>query len=123
MISGALQIATTYLENQYDHLIYYINDWRLEPDNNLAEREGIKPFVTARKNFLFADTRHGAEITAIYFSLLISARMNQLNPEKYLFYLLEQLSTYGLRDEVIEGCLPYSKDIPEHIKITKNRSS
>ena len=123
VISNSLKTAIVYFENQYDHLIYYINEWRLEPDNNLAEREGIKPFVTSRKNFLFADTRRGAEITAIYFSLLISARMNQLNPEKYLAYLLEQLSTHGLRDDVIDRCLPYSKKIPEDIKITKNRSS
>ena len=79
--------------------------------------------MQARKNFLFADTRHGARISSMYFSLLISARMNQLNPEKYLTYLLEQLSTCGLKDEVIERCLPYSKSLPEELKISKNHSS
>jgi hypothetical protein len=42
--------------------------------------------------------------------------MNNLNPEKYLTYLLEQLSSYGLRDDVIERCLPYSKELPETLK-------
>ena len=123
VLSSKLKKAVTYTENQYDHLIYYINEWRLTPDNNIAEREGIKPYVMSRKNYLFADTKHGAKITAIYFSILISARMNQLNPEKYLTYLLDQLSTYGLKDDVIERCLPYSKQLPEDLKITKNRSS
>lgn len=123
MNSEKLRKAITYTENQWEHLIYYLNEWRLTPDNNLAEREGIKPYVMARKNYLFADTRHGAKISAIYFSLLISARMNNLNPEKYLAYLLDQLSSKGLRDEVIEQCLPYSSSLPEELRISKNHSS
>ena len=123
VLSAKLKEAITYTENQWDKLLYYLNDWRLTPDNNVAEREGIKPYVQSRKNFLFADTRHGARVSSMYFSLLISARMNQLNPEKYLTYLLEQLSTYGLKDEVIERCLPYSKILPEELKISKNHSS
>lgn len=123
VLSGKLKDAITYTENQWDKLLYYLGDYRLEPDNNIAEREGIKPYVMSRKNFLFSDTRHGAKNSAIYFSLLISARMNQLNPEKYLTYLLEQLSTYGLRDEVIERCLPYSESLPDELRISKNHSS
>ena len=121
--SQKLKEAVTYTENQYKQLTYYINDWRLTPDNNVAEREGIKPFVMSRKNFLFSDTKHGAKISCIYFSLLVSARMNNLNPEKYLTYLLEQLSAYGLRDDVIDRCLPYSGQLPEYLHISKNHSS
>ena len=40
-----------------------------------------------------------------------------------IVHLLDQLSTYGLKDDVIERCLPYSKQLPEDLKITKNRSS
>ena len=123
VLSSALKKAITYTENQWDKLLYYINEWRISPDNNLAEREGIKPYVMSRKNFLFSDTRRGAKISSVYFSVLVSARMNQLNPEKYLTYLLDQLSTYGLRDEVIERCLPYSSSLPEDLKISKNHSS
>lgn len=123
VLSQKLREAVVYTENQYKQLTYYINDWRLTPDNNLAEREGIKPFVMSRKNFLFSDTKHGAKISCVYFSLLISARLNNLNPEKYLTYLLEQLSTYGLRDDVIDRCLPYSEKLPEYLHISKNHSS
>ena len=77
----------------------------------------------SRKNFIFSDTRSGARVSAIYFSLLISARMNRLNPEKYLTYLLSELSTYGLKDDVIERCLPYSKGLLEDLNISKNHSS
>lgn len=122
VLSDKLRKAIVYTENQYEALTYYTNEWRLTPDNNIAEREGIKPYVMARKNFLFADTRHGAKISAVYFSLLISARMNSLNPEKYLTYLLDQLSTYGLKDEIIENSLPYSKSLPEYLRITNSHS-
>lgn len=123
VMSEKLRKAVVYTENQYPSLIYYINDSRLSPDNNLAEREGIKPYVMARKNFLFSDTKHGATISCVYFSLLISARLNKLNPEKYLTYLLDQLSTYGLKDDVIERCLPYSRQLPEYLQISKSHST
>lgn len=123
VLSSKLSEAVTYIDNQWDKLLYYLTNWKVQIDNNLAEREGIKPFVMSRKNFIFSDTRSGARISAIYFSLLISARMNQLNPEKYLTYLLSELSTYGLKDDVIERCLPYSKVLPEDLKISKNHSS
>lgn len=123
VMSGSLTKAITYTENQWDSLQYYLTDWRVQMDNNLAEREGIKPFVMARKNFIFSDTRSGARISAIYFSLLISARMNGLDPEKYLCYILTELSTHGLKDDVIERCLPYSNALPDDLKISKSHSS
>ena len=84
--------ALNYMLNQWESLIYYLKDGRIPATNNIAEREGIKPFVMARKNFLFADTIEGAKATSMWFSLIISARMNHLDAEKYLIYVLDQLS-------------------------------
>ena len=104
--------------NQWNALIYYLQDGRIPATNNIAEREGIKPFVMARKNFLFADTRRGAEISSIWFSLIISARMNKLNIEKYLTYVLDELiAVEEITDEIIDMCLPYSTGIPSNIKL------
>lgn len=72
----------------------------------------------ARKNYLSADTRHGGEISTMYF-MLVSARMNSLNPEKYLSYVLKELSICGLRDKVIARWLPYSKQLPDELKTNK----
>ena len=116
--SGKLYKAIQYTLNQWNALIYYLQDGRIPATNNIAEREGIKPFVMARKNFLFADTRRGAEISSIWFSLIISARMNKLNIEKYLTYVLDELSAAEeITDEIIDKCLPYSTDIPSNIKL------
>ena len=116
--SGKLYKALQYTINQWQSLIYYLQDGRIPATNNIVEREGIKPFVIARKNFLFADTRQGARISSIWFSLIISAKMNHLNMEKYLAYVLEQMSSEErITEEMINRCLPYSKSIPNSIKL------
>ena len=79
----------------------------------------------ARKNFLFADTKSGARYTSFYFSILISARMNNLNPEKYLEWLLSQLADAiradgTIPEEVVKRCLPYASDLPIGLKISKS---
>ena len=84
--------------------------------NNIIEREGVKPLVMSRKNFLFADTVRGAEASMAWFSLLVSAVMNHLDPQKYMVYVLEQMSSQYITDELISRLLPYSKDLPKEIK-------
>lgn len=118
LLSGKMYKAINYLINQWSSLIYYLNDGRLPASNNIAEREGIKPLVMARKNFLFADTINGAKVSSIWFSLIISAKLNKLNAEKYLTYILETLSAKDtITDDLIESCLPYSKNLPDNIKL------
>jgi len=55
--------AITYSLNQWEKLAAFLNDGRLEIDNNRSERS-IKPFVIGRKNWLFANTPRGAKETA-----------------------------------------------------------
>lgn len=72
----------------------------------------------ARKNFLFADTIEGAKATSMWFSLIISARMNHLYAEKYLIYVLDQLSALEtITEKLIERCLPYSNQLPVNLKM------
>ena len=74
-----------------------------------------------RKNFLFSNTKSGAKASSIYFSLIQSAIMNGLDPHKYLVYVLDRLSSEGLRDDVVEEILPYSKSLPKDL-YSKNHS-
>ncbi len=108
--------ATTYLLNQWGPLNYFMTDGRVPMSNNIIEREGVKPLVMSRKNFLFADTVRGAEASMAWFSLLVSAVMNHLDPQKYMVYVLEQMSSQYITDELISRLLPYSKDLPKEIK-------
>lgn len=74
-----------------EHRIYlerYLEDARLELSNNRAER-GIKQFVMGRKNWLFANTLAGANLSAILYSMIETAKENNLNPYKYLMRIFE----------------------------------
>ena len=59
-------------------------------DNNLAEN-AIRPFVVGRKNWLFFDQPEGAEAGAILYSLIETARANDIEPYKYFLYLFDKL--------------------------------
>lgn len=115
--SGKMGKAIAYAFHEKEYLENYLKDGRCEISNNRAEREGIKPFVIARKNFLFSNTKSGAQSSSIYFSLIISARMNQLDEEKYLSYVLDTLSQKGLTEQNIQAVLPYSKQLPKELYI------
>lgn len=83
---SSLGKAVYYLTEQEPWLHRYLEDGRLEIDNNRAERS-IKPFVMSRKNFLFANTPSGARSSAVVFSLIQTAIENGLDPYRYLTYV------------------------------------
>ena len=96
------------LKEQWPYLTNYLNDGRLEISNNRAERS-IKPFVIDRKNFLFANTPKGAAGSAVMFSLIQTAIENNLDPYKYLTWLLKQAKDTDLTDkQTIQALLPWN---------------
>jgi len=109
--------AIAYCINQWSKLTAFLKDGRLELDNNRAERS-IKPFVMGRKAWMFAQSMKGATASAIIYSIVETAKENQLNPLTYLTYLFEQLPLIDLEDvEAIDQLLPWSAAIPEACRI------
>jgi transposase len=82
--------AIAYSLDNWQRLIVYVEDGRLQLDNNAAEN-AIRPFVVGRKNWLFSGHPRGAEASAIFFSLIETAKANGLEPYAYLRYLFEKL--------------------------------
>lgn len=113
MPKSALGKAIAYSLNQWEKLTAFMKDGRLELDNNRAERS-IKPFVTGRKNWLFANTPRGAKSSAIIFSVVETAKQNGLHPFRYLAYLFEKLPLLSnLEDSaLLAAYLPWSADLP-----------
>ena len=104
--------AITYCLNQWDKLVAFLEDGRLEIDNNRSERS-IKPVVIGRKNWIFANTPQGARASAIIYSIVETAKTNELNPYYYLRYLFEQLPNIGMTDEnALDKLLPWSTTLP-----------
>src|SRR3990170_4640700 len=87
---GLLGKAVSYTLNQWERLERYTLDGLLRPDNNLAEN-AIRPFVVGRKNWLFAGHPRGAGASATVYSLIETAKANDLEPYRYLRYLFERL--------------------------------
>ena len=103
--------AINYYKNMREELYTFLEDGHIDISNNLAERT-VKPFVIARKNFLFCKTADGAIATGKAFSIVQTARANGLNVELYLKYAIESI------DKVpIEDLLPWSKNLPDNLKI------
>ena len=113
---SALGKALHYLKEQWPYLTNYLKDGRLEISNNRAERS-IKPFVIDRKNFLFANTPKGATGSAIMFSLIQTAIVNDLDPYKYLAWLLKRAKDADITDDqVVQGLLPWNVPTEFHTK-------
>ena len=78
--------------------------------NNTAER-AVKPFVVQRKVFQTSRSYAGASITTKLFSIIQTAVINNINVEKYLNYMFDNINK-----EPIENLLPYSKNIKDKLK-------
>jgi transposase len=85
-----LGIALHYAHTEWAYLIRYLDDGRLEIDNNMVEN-AIRPFAVGRKNWLFSDSVAGAKASAAIYSVLVSAKLNGHNEHTYLRHLLEKL--------------------------------
>ena len=83
--------AIQYCLNQWEKLARYTLDGLLNIDNNRAER-AIKPFVIGRKNWLFSQTATGANASAILYSIIETAKANDLNVFEYVMSCLDEFS-------------------------------
>lgn len=81
----------------------------MTPDTNAAER-AVKPFVMARKNFLFFGSGIGARSTCFIFTLIETAKANSKNPEDYLRCLFEK-APYAQTAEDWKNLLPWNIEI------------
>ncbi len=105
--------ALNYLHNEWDKLTHYLDDGRLEIDNNLAEN-AIRPFVVGRKNWLFSASVAGVRSSANLYSLIETTKANGLEPYAYLRYLFAELPR-AETVEAIESLLPGNVS-PEQIR-------
>ena len=114
-----LSKALTYSINQEECLRYYLEDGRVEISNNRAENS-IRPFCVGRRNWLFSNTVKGARTSASLYSLLETAKLNNLKPYDYFEYLLSNLTEIDTNnDKELEKIMPWSKSLPENIYLIK----
>lgn len=106
-LSGKSDLAKAmrYTMTRWLALTRYIGDGRIEIDNNAAERS-IRAIALGRKNYLFAGSDIGGERAAAIYSLIETAKLNALDPEAYLRYILARIADHKINR--ISELLPWN---------------
>ena len=99
-LAGAIQYTLTL----WTALTRFVDDGRIEIDNNAAER-AIRTLVLGRRNYLFAGSDAGGETAARLYSLIGTCRLNGIDPHLYLRHVLERIAEHPINR--IEELLPW----------------
>ena len=107
---SALDGAINYTKNCWPDLFTFMENGYVELTNNAAERS-VKPFVVQRKVFQTSGSYAGARYTTKIFSIIQTCKINNINVEKYIEYVLNNINKLK-----IEDLTPYSEHIKNIIK-------
>ena len=110
-----LDRAKTYIQNRKNHLEVYLEDGRCSFSNNLSENS-IRPFTVGRKNWLFSDSQSGATSSAVMYSIIETAKANDVNLYHYLTFILEKLPTLDGSDESFESICPWNESVKQEVE-------
>lgn len=80
--------------NQEKYLRVFLSDGNVPMDNNRAE-QAIRPFTLGRKNLVNMDSIRGAQASAILYSLVETAKANNMRVYEYLELLLTGLAEHA----------------------------
>lgn len=115
--------ALNYSINQEKYLRRFLTDGDIPMDNNLAE-QAIRPFTLGRKNFVLINTDHGAKASAMLYSLVETAKANNLIPYKY-FELLLKVIPQHMNDkshDFLNALLPWASLVQEQCHSQNKKS-
>lgn len=113
--STATAKGIQYCINQEKYLRAFLRDPQIPLDNNIAER-AIRPFCIGKKNWNIIDTLNGAEASAMLYSIVETAKANNLNIYEYFKHLLTEIPKHQddkYDSDYLNVLLPWSKDLPE----------
>lgn len=118
-----LKKALYYTLNHEEYFKNFLQDGRIPLTNNASEN-CIRPVAVARKNFLFSDTPRGAEASATVFSIIETARANEIDPYEYLVYIFKTLPNIDFisQPEILDNYMPWSETLPEACKMRKKKA-
>jgi len=97
--------AIRYALGHWSALTRYVEDGRIEVDNNAAER-ALRAVAIGRKNYLFVGSNEGGNRAAAMYTLIGTAKLNGLDPEAYLRYVLERIADHPINR--IADLLPWN---------------
>jgi transposase len=102
--------AIQYTLNQWPYLVAYLRHGMAEIDTNDVENK-IRDIALGKKNWLFIGNKDSGVVHAIFYSLLISAILNDLNPRVYMHYITTKIHELRKGDIDPTSLLPHRIDI------------
>lgn len=102
--------AIAYARNRWAALTRYRDLGEVEIDNNAAER-AIRSVALGRKNYLFAGSDAGGESAAMVYSLIGTAKLNGLDPFRYLHAVIERINDHPVN--AVDQLLPWNIDLAD----------
>lgn len=105
---SALAKAIQYSLTRWTALTRFTDDGLIEIDNNTAER-AIRPLVMGRKNYLFQGSDQGGNNAAVIYTLIGTARLNDVEPYAYLRAVLTRIADHPINQ--IDALLPWHLDL------------
>lgn len=106
MPKSALGQAVRYATNSLEGLEVYLTDPWVPIDNNRVEQQ-IRPFAVGRRNWLFHHQAHGAEASAKLYSIIGTARENEVEPMHYLRFVLRCMERFHENEMPWDNLLPF----------------
>jgi transposase len=88
-----LSTALKYAQNRHASLQVFLSDPEVPIDTNHLER-GLRPIPMGKKNWLFCWTEIGAERVGIIQSLLVTCKLQGIDPYTYLVDVLQRISIH-----------------------------
>jgi hypothetical protein len=100
-LAGAIRYGLTRMKK----LTPYLDHGFLELDNNTAER-AMRPIALGRKNYLFMGSMRGGKSAAIIYSLIETAKLNNVDPQAWLTDVLRRIPDHKINK--IDELLPWN---------------
>ena len=124
-----------YCINQEHYLTVFLTNGNIPMDNNRAE-QAIRPFTLGRKNWVNMYSPKGAQASAIIYSLVETAKANNLKIYDYFEYLITEISKHRHEEQkhknsdekykpdtsYLQDFLPWSKDIQKNFHRKEKKS-
>lgn len=92
---SAIAMAIRYALVRWEALTRFVNDGNIEVDNNICERE-MRAVAMGRKNYMFMGSDRGGERAAAMYSLIGTCKLNGIDPEAYLRYVLARINDHKI---------------------------
>jgi len=102
--SASVAKPIDYMLKRWDRFARFIDDGRICLTNNAAER-ALRGFALGRKSWLFAGSERGADRAAAMATLIMTAKLNEIDPQAWLADVLARLPDHPARR--IDELLPW----------------